>query len=63
MFDSLELLSPNTHAGQVLITPNTEAKLKTNRDSAARMSYKVQGDSSGTNLLTVKSNGTCPVIL
>jgi len=51
----LELLSPSTCAGQVLITPNTEARLVTNRDSAAAsMSYDVRGS---TNLLKVKQNG------
>ena len=36
------------------MTPNTEAKLKTNRDGAARMTYSVQNNNE---LLTVKENG------
>ena len=48
------LSSPSKCAGQVLMTPNTEAKLKTNRDGAARMTYSVQNNNE---LLTVKENG------
>ena len=42
--------------GQVLITPNTEARLKTNRDSTARMSYKLK-DAADSTLLTVSDQG------
>lgn len=54
VFDSLVLSAPSKCAGQVLMTPNTEAKLKTNRDGAARMTYSVQNNNE---LLTVKENG------
>ncbi|XP_067936717.1 nuclear pore membrane glycoprotein 210-like [Watersipora subatra] len=54
VFDTLELLTPATCSGQVLMTPNTEARLRTNRDSSATMSYKVQGQS---DLVTVGPNG------
>ncbi|XP_052218938.1 nuclear pore membrane glycoprotein 210-like isoform X2 [Dreissena polymorpha] len=47
VFEELVMLQPRTCDGQLLMTPNTEAVLKTNRDGGAKMSYTVLGGLPG----------------
>ncbi len=41
MFERLQLTSPETCAGTLIMTPNTEAMIKTNRDGTARLQYQI----------------------
>jgi nuclear pore complex protein Nup210 len=41
VFEKLTLVSPDICDGQLIITPNTDTVVKTNRDSAARMRYRI----------------------
>ncbi|ELU01491.1 hypothetical protein CAPTEDRAFT_222865 [Capitella teleta] len=60
VFEELQLIRPDICDGTLLITPNTETQLRTNRDgSTAKISYKVvdhlQGDAEP--LVTVSRSG------
>ncbi|KAL4239760.1 hypothetical protein ACF0H5_000563 [Mactra antiquata] len=46
VFEELEMIKPKICNGELLMTPNTEAVLKTNRDGGAKMRYFVVGDDS-----------------
>ncbi|XP_052692934.1 nuclear pore membrane glycoprotein 210-like [Crassostrea angulata] len=41
VFEKLAVVSPKVCDGKILLTPNTEAIIKTNRDGSAKMSYQV----------------------
>ncbi|XP_062607902.1 nuclear pore membrane glycoprotein 210-like [Saccostrea cucullata] len=41
VFEKLAVISPKVCDGRILLTPNTEAVIKTNRDGSAKMSYQV----------------------
>ncbi|XP_048780768.2 nuclear pore membrane glycoprotein 210-like isoform X2 [Ostrea edulis] len=41
VFEKLTVISPKVCDGRILLTPNTEAVIKTNRDGSAKMSYHV----------------------
>ncbi|ESO84308.1 hypothetical protein LOTGIDRAFT_236288 [Lottia gigantea] len=56
VFEKLAVISPMVCGGQVLMTPNTETIVKTNRDSAAKLTYKLLTDQS-TDLIQVKDGG------
>ncbi|XP_053384665.1 nuclear pore membrane glycoprotein 210-like [Mercenaria mercenaria] len=43
VFEELVMVLPKVCDGELLMTPNTEAILKTNRDGGAKMSYSVLG--------------------
>ncbi|XP_052800976.1 nuclear pore membrane glycoprotein 210-like [Mya arenaria] len=51
VFEELVMLQPRVCDGDLLMTPNTEAVLKTNRDGGAQMSYEVVGQ--GREVATV----------
>ncbi|XP_022313260.2 nuclear pore membrane glycoprotein 210-like [Crassostrea virginica] len=41
VFEKLAVVSPRVCDGKILLTPNTEAVIKTNRDGSAKMSYQI----------------------
>ncbi|CAH1786082.1 unnamed protein product [Owenia fusiformis] len=47
VFEQLGLVSPATCDGELIMTPNTETQVKTNRDGSARLTYKVQQQEGG----------------
>ncbi|XP_071099780.1 nuclear pore membrane glycoprotein 210-like isoform X2 [Haliotis cracherodii] len=56
VFEKLSLVNPSVCDGHILITPNTETTIKTNRDLAARLTYHILHN-SGKSIVTMKKNG------
>ncbi|XP_067655062.1 nuclear pore membrane glycoprotein 210-like isoform X1 [Haliotis asinina] len=56
VFEKLSLVNPSVCDGHILITPNTETIIKTNRDLAARLTYHVLHNSD-KSVVTMKQNG------
>ncbi|GFS06170.1 nuclear pore membrane glycoprotein 210-like [Elysia marginata] len=56
VFEKLSLINPSTCHGQILVTPNTDTSLKTNRDVAARVRYFILNNQEG-----LESQGNNPV--
>ncbi|RUS72155.1 hypothetical protein EGW08_020082, partial [Elysia chlorotica] len=48
VFEKLSLINPSMCHGQILITPNTDTSLKTNRDVAARVHYYILNNQEET---------------
>ncbi|CAC5367420.1 NUP210 [Mytilus coruscus] len=57
VYQKMEVLSPKICDGKLLISPNSEATVKTNRDGSARMSYQVLSANSDKAIITVKDGG------
>ncbi|XP_064601442.1 nuclear pore membrane glycoprotein 210-like [Liolophura sinensis] len=57
VFDRLTIVNPDLCDGQLLITPDTEMRLKTNRDGAARLTYKISHQDPPNLNLKVDSSG------
>ncbi|XP_063400570.1 nuclear pore membrane glycoprotein 210-like [Mytilus trossulus] len=57
VYQKMEVLSPKICDGKLLISPNSDATVKTNRDGSARMSYQVLSANSDKAIITVKDGG------
>ncbi|CAG5123932.1 unnamed protein product, partial [Candidula unifasciata] len=57
VFEKLALLQPAICHGHILMTPNTDTVLKTNRDQNARVRFTVKGTSSGNAVVQLLDNG------
>ncbi|XP_041366942.1 nuclear pore membrane glycoprotein 210-like [Gigantopelta aegis] len=57
VFEKLTMLNPSVCDGQILVTPNTETVIRTNRDLDAQVNYEVFGQSKGIAIVTVNNNG------
>ena len=57
VFADLALKSPPKPDASILITPNTEMSVRTTRDGAATMSYKITSVCGQNTVATVSSDG------
>ncbi|RXG59998.1 Nuclear pore membrane glycoprotein, partial [Armadillidium vulgare] len=59
IFESLKLKNPISEDGKILLSPNAETKIETNRDSEENVFYKVKcsNESESTSLVSVNSEG------
>ncbi|KAL4646368.1 nuclear pore membrane glycoprotein 210 isoform X1 [Arapaima gigas] len=57
VYDKLRLLSPEVEAEEILMSPNSVIKLKTNRDSLGQLSYRVHDCTNKAALIQVDENG------
>ncbi|XP_060082895.1 nuclear pore membrane glycoprotein 210-like [Ylistrum balloti] len=57
VFQKLAVISPSVCDGKLLMTPNTEAVIKTNRDGAAKVSYTVLPSSGDQRVVAVGDGG------
>uniref|UniRef100_A0A8C9WHE5 Nucleoporin 210 n=1 Tax=Scleropages formosus TaxID=113540 RepID=A0A8C9WHE5_SCLFO len=57
VYDKLRLLSPHVEAEEILMSPNSVIKLKTNRDSMGQVSYRVHDCPNKAALIHVNENG------
>lgn len=57
VFEKLRLLNPKVEPQQILMSPNSYLKLRTNRDGAASLSYQVQDYSDKFPVVQVDENG------
>ena len=48
------MVNPKVCDGELLMTPNTEAVLKTNRDGGAKMTYKIMSTDSISDIVRVE---------
>ncbi|KAL5006223.1 hypothetical protein ScPMuIL_015029 [Solemya velum] len=56
VFDKLAVISPSLCDGKILITPNTEAIIKTNRDSVAKVSMRVVSFAQTPPVVSIKDS-------
>ena len=59
VFETLKLKYPNTDSADLLLTPNSEAKILTNRDGNGKLSYSIsnQCPETGSNIITISEDG------
>ncbi|XP_021353376.1 nuclear pore membrane glycoprotein 210-like isoform X2 [Mizuhopecten yessoensis] len=57
VFQKLAVISPSVCDGKLLMTPNTEAVVKTNRDGAAKVTYTVLPSSGDLKVVAVGDGG------
>ncbi|KAK3103291.1 hypothetical protein FSP39_018237 [Pinctada imbricata] len=57
VFEKLAVVSPAVCDGKVLLSPHTEATIRTNRDGSAKMFYTIASQSSDDPIVNVGSTG------
>ncbi|XP_069823220.1 nuclear pore membrane glycoprotein 210 [Dendropsophus ebraccatus] len=57
VFERLHLINPNIEAEQILMSPNANLRLQTNRDQAATVNYRILNEPNALPVIQVDSNG------
>uniref|UniRef100_A0A8C3UAJ3 Nucleoporin 210 n=1 Tax=Catharus ustulatus TaxID=91951 RepID=A0A8C3UAJ3_CATUS len=57
VFEKLQLVTPETEAEQILMSPNSFVKLRTNRDRVASLSYRVLDGPDKVPVVTIDERG------
>ncbi|XP_062356735.1 nuclear pore membrane glycoprotein 210 [Cinclus cinclus] len=57
VFEKLHLVTPETEAEQILMSPNSFIKLRTNRDQVASLSYRVLDGPDKVPVVTINERG------
>ncbi|KAJ8299580.1 hypothetical protein KUTeg_023640 [Tegillarca granosa] len=57
VFEKLAVINPSLCDGKILMTPNTEAVVKTNRDGSAKMTYTILPSDEGLAVVNVSDGG------
>lgn len=57
VFEQLHLINPNIEAEQILMSPNSNLRLQTNRDQAATVNYRILSGPNKLPVVQVDSNG------
>ncbi|XP_075039219.1 nuclear pore membrane glycoprotein 210 [Mixophyes fleayi] len=57
VFDRLHLINPNMEAEQILMSPNSNLRLQTNRDRTATVSYRILNSPNKLSIVQVDDSG------